>query len=242
MKMLYTNKLLLFIAFLPIVSFSSCDNEEDPERKVIVHYIRFTDPTNIVPISRAPRGSTIAFVGEGLEKICGVTFNDIEATLNPVFVTPTTFIVSIPNEIPNVITHSIYLRTSDGLFFVYSPFFVELPVPYIRAISDLQAADSVEVTLYGAHFYADVQGNPPVVIFSPELDAEVLSVERDSLIVRVPMGTQQGAVTVTTEYGSATSSFIFRPDRIPAEPPESDGNETPVDNSDPVTETDEVFL
>ncbi|MDR3137593.1 MAG: hypothetical protein LBT73_01770 [Tannerellaceae bacterium] len=235
--MLYTKKVpLFFVSLLVIAACFACENkEEEPESKVVVRYIRFTDPSNTVPLLRAPKGSTIAFVGEGLEKVCGVSFNGIKAVLNPVFVTSNSLIVTIPSEIPDDITHTIHLYTTDGLLIAYFPFIVELPPPVITYVSDLQAADSVEVTLYGAHFYTNPQGDPPGVTFTPELEAEVLIAARDCLVVRVPMATQQGAVTVTTEYGKAVSPSIFR-DTIP-EKEVSGEDEIPVEN-DLITEPD----
>jgi hypothetical protein len=213
--MLHITKVpLFFVSLLVIAACFSCDNKQEPETELVINYIRFTDPSNIVSLSRAPVDSTIAFVGQGLEQIHAISFNGIEAVLNPVFVTSNSLIVTIPNDIPGVISHTILLYTTDGRIFRYSPFIVDLPLPVITSVSDPHAADSLEVTLYGAHFYSTPQGAPPAVSFSPNLDAQVLAATRDSLIVLVPLNTQQGVITVTTEYGQSASPFIFRPDTI----------------------------
>ncbi|MDR3127123.1 MAG: hypothetical protein LBU08_01435 [Tannerellaceae bacterium] len=221
-------KLPLLLLLLPL--FFSCEKQQAPESNFFVHYIRLTDPAQPAPLSRAARGATVALVGQGLDNIVAVAFNDLEAVLNPVFVTPTTLIVTIPDAIPDDISHTVRLRTANGLFFLYSHFIVELPLPVITSISDPQAADSAELTLHGAHFYTTSQG-PPTVTFTPlppsadeptdepatpPLPAQVLSAQRNQLTVRVPIGAQQGFISVTTDYGSS-SPFFFRPDTIPSD-------------------------
>jgi hypothetical protein len=218
----FTGCLLLLSAVISAVAFTAC-SEEAVEETPVIRYVRFTDPAGIAPLLGAPRGSTIAFVGEGLGKVCGVSFNGVEAPLNPVYVTPTTVITTIPTAIPEVISHTVRLRTSDGRLFAYSPFVVELPAPRIDSLSDTEAAEGAELILYGAHFYPDAGGGPPTVYFTaapddsetsetstadiPPLEAEVRDAERTRLTVSVPQGAGAGPIRVVTEYGTATVYF-----------------------------------
>jgi len=63
-------------------------------------------------------------------------------------------------------------------------------------------------TIYGDFFY-----EPLEVMFSGDIEGEIVSVEDQVLEVRVPAGVQSGPITVTTNFGSVESIFWFRDDR-----------------------------
>ncbi|MDE7122821.1 MAG: hypothetical protein K2N93_00500, partial [Alistipes sp.] len=78
----------LLLALTAVVAFAACTADEglDSTATPVVKYIRYTDPAQAdVYLTSASMGELIAIVGTGLEGVCSVRFNDVEAKLNPTY-------------------------------------------------------------------------------------------------------------------------------------------------------------
>lgn len=204
--------LLLLAAIFAGTLFPSCDDDDknvgDPE----IHYIRITNPDKSDSlVVRAFLGNNIAIIGNNLQDVVQVWFNDQSAKLNVNFITSNVIIVTIPNKIPDVVTNEIRLVTRSGFVYSYG-FRVDVPAPLISSMVCEYVADG-EVAVLKGNFFIDDENVPLQVFFPGNLEGEVLSVNVDEVRVRVPNGAGVGPVTMRTIYGASRSSFMFRDDR-----------------------------
>ena len=79
--------------------------------------------------------STVCVVGENLRSVTELFFNDQPAVLNTSYMTDHTLIVTVPNEIPDLVTDKIYFVTQSKDTVAYD-FHVIIPAPDVIA-SDL---------------------------------------------------------------------------------------------------------
>lgn len=213
---LYGTIVLLLIISMGIM-FHSCD--EYPHEYEItdgvptVNYIRMTDPDKSDSlIASASLNTTIALMGDNLTSITKMWFNDKEAYLNTSFITSSTLIVTIPNEIPGVVSDKIYMVAGDDTL-TYD-FNVIVPAPAPQSMLCEFVADGEEAVIKGSYFIDD-PNVPLQVIFPGNVAGEVVSVSDrfDEVVVKVPTGAGVGPISVKSIYGSARSSFYFRDDR-----------------------------
>ncbi len=197
--------------------FQSC--EEYPNAYKItegvpsVNYIRLTDPDKSDSlIVSASLNMTIALMGDNLTSITEMWFNDKQAYLNSSFMTSSTVIVTVPNEIPITVTDKIYMVAGNDT--VTYDFNVVVPPPAPRGMLCEFVAAGDQAVIKGNYFIDD-PNVPLEVIFPGDIAAEVISVSDDyeEIVVVVPEGTGSGPVTVKNIYGSSMSSFYFRDDR-----------------------------
>ena len=213
----------LFVVCSLLLSLGiSCQKDDDA-----TPYVKYVRPTNAAQadslLTRAAMGSTIAIIGHGLAGVCEVWFNDQRARLNPVYVTETSIIVTVPGSMPNEITDKVTLRTSKGKSYSFD-FAVIIPAPRVVSIKNEWAADGMETIIYGDFFFPDENGNLLNVLFPGNLSATVIAREEQEIRVRVPAGALSGYITVESIYGTGRSQFIFRDSRgmfIDAEEPTS---------------------
>ena len=157
-------------------------------------------------------GTTICIVGNNLRSVHDLSFNDQPALLNTSLITDHTLIVTVPGNIPEVVTDNMYLRTKKGDEVVY-PFKSKVPAPIISAISCEYALDGWEAILYGDYFIDDpniplkilMAGNLPVT--------QIVDIQKTEVRFVVPNGAQKGYINLETIYGKSRSRFIFRDDR-----------------------------
>ena len=221
MKKYISNKIpgafLLFILFglFSGIIFQSCeknDDTTDPNAVPVIRYVRITDPEKSDSlVSHAFMGSTVALIGENLGAVVELWFNDQSAILNTSFITNTSIIVTIPNEIPQVVTDEIKLITKGDVEATYA-FGVDVPAPVVSSMKCEYVDDGGDATIYG-NFFLDDPNKPLQVFFPGNLEAQVKSVAIDKIVVTVPEGAGVGQITVKSLYGSSRSSFYFRDDR-----------------------------
>jgi len=199
------------------VLFQSCDeypNEYEVTGGVpTVNYIRMTDPDKSDSlIVSASLNTSIALIGENLTSITEMWFNDRQAYLNTSFMTSNSLIVTIPNEIPELVSDKIYMVAgSDTITYEFN---VVVPPPAPRSMKCEFVESGDEAVINGSYFIDD-PNVPLQVFFAGNIEAEVVSVSDayDKVVVVVPDGAGVGPVTVKSIYGSARSSFYFRDDR-----------------------------
>jgi hypothetical protein len=222
MKKYFSNKIPVAFIFLVLsglfsgILFQSCENDDDdatdPDAVPVVRYIRLTDAEKSDSlVTHAFMGNTVAIIGENLGAVVEIWFNDQPAILNTSFITNTSIIVTIPNEIPEVVTNEIKLITR-GEAEAFHPFAVDVPAPMVSSMLCEYVDDGNDAVIRG-NFFLDDPNNPLQVFFPGNLEAEVKSVSINEIVVTVPEGAGVGPVTVKSLYGSTRSSFYFRDDR-----------------------------
>src|SRR5690606_26636029 len=99
-----------------------------------ITHIRLTDVEKSDSlVTQAFMGAVIAIVGNNLQEVDEIWFNDKEAYINTSYVSPNAIIVTVPNEIPEVVTNELRLITRDKKELVY-PFVVRVPAPFLESM------------------------------------------------------------------------------------------------------------
>ena len=194
--------------------FTACDqpnvNDKDSESIPSIKYIRPTDPaTQDQLLTSAAMGDVIAIIGEGLEGVVSLKFNDIEAELNPALITANSIVCSVPAVMPTEITNTITLTTGVGNVVVYD-FAVEIPKPFITGVNCEWAAPGKQMVFTGQYFYPFTDTNTFNVTFPGGVAAEVVEFTETSLTVTVPECFMEGAISVEGEYGVGLTKFNYR--------------------------------
>ena len=149
-------------------------------------------------------GLTIAVIGQNLQDVQEVWFNDLKSALNPNFVTSTNIICAIPKTLPSQITNKIKLVTKSGLEYT-ADFKVILPKPVITGLyNEMAAPGSITKVLGSAlYFISEVKfGNLP---------ATILEATPTEISVTVPTAAVAGSlITVTGEGGTVVSTFKYK--------------------------------
>ncbi len=210
----------LFLVMMVVLAgllFNAC--EEYPHEYEItdgipsIDYIRVADPDKSDSlIVSASLNSTVALIGENLTSISEVWFNDKQAYLNTSFITSNSMFVTIPNEIPEIVSNQIFMVV--GMDTIKYDFNVVVPPPAPRSMICEFIKDGEQAVIKGNYFINDE--NVPLRVFFPgNLEGEVQNVSEnyDEITVTVPIGAGVGPLTVKTIYGSGISTFYFRDDR-----------------------------
>ena len=203
--------MLLTLLFSGLL-FQSCESDDDEGATPEISYVRVTNPDKSDSlVVRAFLGSTIAIIGNNLQDLEELWFNDQKAILNTSFITSTSVIVTIPDDIPEVVTDSMTLVTHSGIKVKY-PFGVDVPPPLVNSMLCEQVADGETAVIYG-NFFIDDPNKPLEVYFPGNIKGEVVSVNINEIDVIVPSGTGTGQISVKSLYGMGRSSFFFRDNR-----------------------------
>lgn len=207
MKLLFKSILLLFIPLVMAGVISSC-SDDDTNGEPRIRYIRVTKPESSDSLLvKAYQGSMVAIMGENLGGVVQVWFNDQRASLSPTYITNTTVITSIPNNIPVNIIDKVKLIFENGRSLEHD-FTVEISEPVVNTMkSEYVAANDVAV-IRGNYFY-----EPLKVTFTGGVEGTIVSLEETIIEVRVPEGAQPGPITVTSNFGETVSDFWFRDNR-----------------------------
>lgn len=204
----------MYNAFIPcmvlaMVLLTSCEEDdgvprEEPNGAPTVTYIRVTDPVKSDSlIVRAQLGAGVVIMGENLGGTREVWFNDRKAVLTPSWVTNNTVVVSVPSKAPLTVTNSVYIVDGQLDTVVY-PFEVTIPAPEVYSAVNEWPMDGENLILHGDYFF-DV--TPVTVDFAGGVQSEAVVLSQAMMEVPVPEGAIEGPVTVTTNFGSFTSTF-----------------------------------
>ena len=110
--------LCLALAACASLAVTSCKDEPDAyEIQGGKPTIKFIRPVSVEAkdsiITAASMRSTVCVVGENLRSVTALFFNDQPAVLNTSYMTDHTLIVTVPNEIPDLVTDKIYFVTQS---------------------------------------------------------------------------------------------------------------------------------
>ena len=221
MKTYLTNKIpvsfviLILATLLTGLLFPACEDDDttgSSDAVPHIRYVRVTDPEKSDSLlTHAFMGNTVALIGENLDKVVEVWFNDQSAILNTSFITNTSIIVTIPDNIPETVTSEIRLVTSSNVEATH-PFGIDVPAPFVSSMLCEYVPDGEDAVIRG-NFFLDDPNIPLQVFFPGNLEAEVKSISLTEIVATVPEGSAVGPITVKSLYGATRSSFYFRDDR-----------------------------
>lgn len=194
--------IVVLLILIAGVGLNSCKKETTGGVMPSITNIRVVQKDST--ITAGAFGLTIALIGQNLEDVQEVWFNDLKAALNPNFVTSTNIICAIPNKLPSQITNKVKLVTKSGLEYM-ADFKVILPKPVINSLYNEMAAPGEITKVLGSalYFISEVKfGNLP---------ATILEAKDTEISVTVPTGAVAGSlITVTGEGGTVVSTFKYK--------------------------------
>ena len=209
MKKILNSILLIGALAMGVVSCTQDNDVANSSAQPVIKYIRAIESESADSlIVGGSMGQTIAIIGEGLEGVCDVQFNDRHAMLNPVYVTSESIICRIPAVMPEVVDNLLTVSTKAGKSCTMD-FAVTIPEPTVSSISCEWAPDGTTAIIYGKSFYAREDGSIDV-LFPGNMPATVNSFDDNQINVTVPNGTQAGLISVENDYGKGNSQFTFR--------------------------------
>ena len=199
-----------------VTLFAACTEMENgmsagmlSDSQPVVKFVRYTDQElGDQLITSAPMGKTIVIVGEGLEGVTKVLFNDLDAKINPTLITANNIVAKIPALMPGEVTNTITLTTHKGKSTVFD-FAVEIPSPAVSGISCEWAPVGSLATIYGSSFFAREDGTIDVS-FPGNVAATVKSFTNTSITFEVPAGAAKGNIVVENDYGKGRSVFTYK--------------------------------
>jgi hypothetical protein len=205
--------IILLAALLSGSIFQACEKSDTPSAIPVVNYIRITNPdkSDSLVVS-AYMGQLIVLMGENMQDVNQIWFNDQPASVNTNLVTSTNIIVTVPNVIPGVVTNQIRLITADHRDTLKVPFNVKVPAPQLDAMVCEYVPTGGTAIIKGNYFINDPSA-PLQVFFPGNIEGSVTSVAIDEIKVTVPSGVGVGPLQVKSIYGSTRSTFYFRDDR-----------------------------
>lgn len=203
---------IVILALLAIIGVG-CKNDNNPTvkgngRPAQIDYIRITDPAKAdSAIHEAEKLQMIVIVGSNLQAVNRVLFDDVEAYLNPAYITANTILLTVPFSENR--TERLSVITSDNLQ-TDMPFVTYMPAPRLNSLKCEYVPDGEEAVIRGSYFYA-----PLTVWFrsgdgSDSIEAAITSFDGNVIQVTVPEGAVEGPLTVQSKYGQKTSRFRFR--------------------------------
>ena len=210
--------LCLALAACASLAVTSCKDEPDAYEiqggKPTINFIR---PVSVEAkdsiITAASMRSTVCVVGENLRSVTALFFNDQPAVLNTSYMTDHTLIVTVPNEIPDLVTDKIYFVTQSKDTVAYD-FHVIIPAPVVSSMSNEWAAAGEEVTIVGDYFL-DYEEFPLTVNFGDYVlpRSAIKSITKNRITFVMPEGVPHEKVSVESIYGETQGAFKYMDNR-----------------------------
>ena len=206
--------LLLLIGLVTGFSMAACndDDETDTNADPVIRYFRPTD-ANIADslIVDLSLGQTVAMIGENLDNIIAIKFNDQEVILNPCYITPTALIFTTPKNIPGTVSNTLYLTCKNGKVIEY-PTETILPAPVIENVNKgfLKAGDVITIK---GNYFIPTEDTPITITLPGDVKATPdESSTYTTITFTVPDGVAQGgALTVESAFGVSSWSYDMIP-------------------------------
>ena len=194
----------------------SCEDQPDAFKLAdgvpVLHYIRPVDVNSADSLlTEAYMESQLCFVGDNLRSIREVWFNDQKAVLNTSFMTDHTLILSVPKNIPGLVSDKIYMITPSRDT-VTADFHVLVPGPTISSMSCEYALAGSEAVLYGDYFVDDPNVPLSLTVGGVPVAKKDIKITKNALTFVVPEA-PEGPVEVSTIYGETKSVFNYKDTR-----------------------------
>ena len=156
-------------------------------------------------------GDNILIIGENLNSIQEIYFNNVKALLNINFITKNTLFVTVPRELPSERTDKIYFVTGKKETVEYG-FEVKIPKPIIDRMKCEWVPEGKEVVVFGDYFLATDPSKINVFIGDYQIPtSDIVSFEKNILVFKAPPMDISGPLEVKTLYGnSGRTKDIFR--------------------------------
>lgn len=211
--------LSLALAVLATMATTSCKDQPDAyeiaDGKPTVYYIRPADVASSDSLlTQASMGTLVCIVGDNLQSIVKLNFNDQSAILNTSYMTDHTLLVTVPKNIPDAVSDKIFMITAANDTIEYD-FHVIIPGPVLSSMSNEWAAAGEEVTLIGDYFL-DYDNFPLTINFGKDYTLSrdyITSISKTAIKFTMPADAPHEKLTVTSIYGSATSYFTYMDNR-----------------------------
>lgn len=210
--------LTLVAVALATLATTSCKDEPDAyeiqDGRPTINFVRPVSASQKDSIiTAASMRSTVCIVGENLRSVTALLFNDQQAVLNTSYMTDHTLIVTVPNEIPNVVTDKIYFVNNANDTVAYD-FHVIIPAPTVSSMSNEWAEPGELVTIVGDYFL-DYAEFPLTVNFgSTQVPRSAISkITKNSITFTLPDNMPEEKVSVTSIYGKTEGAFKYRDTR-----------------------------
>src|SRR5688500_18810949 len=111
---------LLAVAVMGIITSCKKDNDLPNNGEPRIRYIRATNAASADSLLvGAAQGNLVAIVGENLQDVSEVWFNDQRRFLSPTYITSTTVMVRVPTPIPKEITNKLKMIFFSGKTLLY---------------------------------------------------------------------------------------------------------------------------
>jgi uncharacterized protein (DUF2141 family) len=163
--------------------------------------------TSFTPSGALPGGgATINITGSGFTSPATLCFQGSNACVPASVSSSTQILASVPCGAQSgviTLTTGGNSVTSTGIFTV--------PAPTITGFTPTSAPANDVITITGTNFPQCQPPNQPVVKFSTNQNASVLSNTPTSIMLNIPLGAVSGPVSVTTSGGTATGNFTVIP-------------------------------
>ena len=201
--------LLVFSMTLIITMFVSCNNDDDITKAnapVITEIRNYAASPNDTIVDKIVPGQWIVITGKNLENGTEILIDGVPVEFNPGLFTDTHAVIQVPSAIPfpsvpesqfNTITYV----TKEGS--VVFPFSVVAGPPSITSISNENAIEGDEVTIFGTNLFLVselVFGGTEITDFT-EVD------DGTSISFVMPNITTSGPLSITTQSGSISTVF-----------------------------------
>ena len=187
---------LLFFLLLA-VGFVSCDDNEDEATPVVTNIRVIAKDSSIVGGEFL---LPIAIQGNNLGSVTEVWFNDVKATLSPVYVTNSNILVYVADDGPTEVNNKITLVTRSGKR-VTVDFETILPPPVILQLYNEFAKPGTENIVIGNYFFAIEK------VLIGENEVEIISQTPNNIKFKMPDAVGMDRVTVVGAGGTAVSAF-----------------------------------
>lgn len=199
--------LMMGLAIAP--ALVSCeDDATDTSADAVVRYFRPTDmQVSDSLITELSLGQTVAMIGENLDNVIAMRFNDKDIILNPCYITPESIVFTTPMSIPGEVTNKLYLTLKNGNVQELDVPTI-LPGPSINTVSKGYLKEGDKVSIKGNYFIPTADKGveielPGGVSVTPD-ESSTYTV----LNFTVPAGISgNGALKIKTAFGSTNYAY-----------------------------------
>ncbi|HEY9261709.1 glycan-binding surface protein [Chitinophaga sp.] len=185
----------------------SCSKNNDLSGPPVITKVTMLDSTlQDSAFTKAFPGTLILITGQNLSGVVSVSFNGVDAYVNPTYNTSDHIILSIPGNAPTEavdpkVPNQIKVTTTHGEA-VYS-FVVDIPPPTITAISNENALPGDSLIIYGSSLVLiekiTLPGGRDIASFVTSSNGSRVA------FVMPDLGTDTGRLTIQAKFGSVTS-------------------------------------
>lgn len=165
------------------------------------HPEKFEPVLDSIEPTFGPTETLVVMEGSHLDGIQTITFSGEPVNFNTAYNTDHAFLLRIPASVP-LGDHEVVITTESGR--VTTRFKVTQDAPEVFGIFPESAAPGDQVVIRGENFFEPID-----VYFFDSIQANIVTIAEDSLVVTVPEGIEKGFVRVIANGGSVLSPKRF---------------------------------